>query len=270
MNPGEDRRTSRRTAPRSRRIGGEIREKSPEALRQSKDCAYLPSCRQLCCTRTGSAVSGRPPSCLRMARALLGADVPGSRRRRSSAARWNCFADPIAVIDRLRRVPLVSSRQHGMLSLRVIEVSMGQLAATDTAPLKEAQIKDAFAEQPLEELSGLAESVTAALGGLHVIEDRMRAGAGERRRAGIRAVDHAARQDRAAHTNTAGARSDAARDGTGIAGSEQGWPCVLGHIGSRDEAVRALPCRLTFVPMNRRVQCRCCAIAPSGWCRRGF
>ena len=38
----------------------------------------------------------------------------------------NCFADQWAVIDALRRLPLVSSRKHGKLSLRDIEMATGQ------------------------------------------------------------------------------------------------------------------------------------------------
>ena len=33
----------------------------------------------------------------------------------------NCFADPMAVVDRIRRLPLVRSRQHGTFSLRDID-----------------------------------------------------------------------------------------------------------------------------------------------------
>ena len=40
----------------------------------------------------------------------------------------NCFADPMAVVDGLRRVPLVRSRQHGTFSLRDIDIATNQLA----------------------------------------------------------------------------------------------------------------------------------------------
>ena len=38
----------------------------------------------------------------------------------------NCFADPMAVVDRVWRLPLVDSRQHGRFSLRDIEIARGQ------------------------------------------------------------------------------------------------------------------------------------------------
>src|SRR5712675_2145637 len=39
----------------------------------------------------------------------------------------NCFADPMAVIDAIRRVPLVRSRQHGSFSLRDVDIATNQL-----------------------------------------------------------------------------------------------------------------------------------------------
>ena len=120
VNPGEDRRTSRRTAPRSRRIGAKSGRNRPRRCARAKTCAYLPPCRQLCCTRTGLPFL----AALRVACGWLELyweqTYPVLDGDGFSSA-LNCFADPIAVIDRLRRVPLVSSRQHGMLSLRVIE-----------------------------------------------------------------------------------------------------------------------------------------------------
>ena len=46
----------------------------------------------------------------------------------------NCFADPMAVVDALRRVPLVSSRQHGTFSLRDIDIATGQVMPATATP----------------------------------------------------------------------------------------------------------------------------------------
>src|SRR5918993_3396960 len=43
----------------------------------------------------------------------------------------NYFADPMAVLDGLRRLPLVSSRQHGIFSLRDIDIATGQMQPVD-------------------------------------------------------------------------------------------------------------------------------------------
>src|SRR5690349_10592840 len=37
----------------------------------------------------------------------------------------NCLADPMAVIDGLRRMPLVQSRQHGTITLRALDIAAG-------------------------------------------------------------------------------------------------------------------------------------------------
>jgi type VI secretion system protein ImpA len=88
----------------------------------------------------------------------------------------NCFADPVAVIDGIRRVPLVSSRQHGTFALRDLEIASGQLQPREgeTAP-DEARIKAAFAAMPDEELRSLHQSIVDALSAAKSIESRMRA-----------------------------------------------------------------------------------------------
>ena len=59
---------------------------------------------------------------------LLGSDLSRWSTETAIVRRsaLNCFADPIAVIDALRRAPIVSSRQHGTFSLRDIDIATGQ------------------------------------------------------------------------------------------------------------------------------------------------
>jgi type VI secretion system protein ImpA len=87
----------------------------------------------------------------------------------------NCFADPMAVIDRLRRTPLVDSRQHGRFSLRDIDIATGQTppGATDVKP-EEGQIDAAFLEMPIEQLAGLQQGAAGAKAALDSMEARMR------------------------------------------------------------------------------------------------
>jgi type VI secretion system protein ImpA len=86
----------------------------------------------------------------------------------------NCFADPMAVIDALRRLPLVTSRQHGRFSLRDIDLATGQQQPSngDVRP-DEAQIDAAFAELPLEELQTLQRSASEGLIAIRGIETAM-------------------------------------------------------------------------------------------------
>lgn len=87
----------------------------------------------------------------------------------------NCFADPMAVVERLRRMPLVESRQHGQFSLRDIEIATGQAPpGTSDARPDEGQINVAFGDMPLEELSSLQRKVDDTLAALAKIEGKMR------------------------------------------------------------------------------------------------
>ncbi len=87
----------------------------------------------------------------------------------------NCLADPMAVIDRIWRLPLVASRQHGRYSLRDIEIARGQAAP---GPLEakpdEAAILSAFGELSLEDLTALDATIAAGSAALTSIDAKMR------------------------------------------------------------------------------------------------
>ena len=91
----------------------------------------------------------------------------------------NCFADPMAVVDRVWRLPLVASRQHGKFSLRDVEVARGQ---TPPGPLEakpdEAAIRMAFKELALEDVTAIERDITAGVAALNAIDARMRSEGG--------------------------------------------------------------------------------------------
>ncbi len=91
----------------------------------------------------------------------------------------NCFADPMAVVDRVWRLPIVSSRQHGRFSLRDAEVAQGhvQPAKNEKVP-DERGFREALKEIPTEELAAGEQSVTAALAALNAMDAHMRAEGG--------------------------------------------------------------------------------------------
>jgi type VI secretion system protein ImpA len=91
----------------------------------------------------------------------------------------NCFADPMAVVDRVWRLPIVTSRQHGRFSLRDIDIAGGQAqpTANENRPDDRA-LKEALKEIPVEELTALQQHVTAAAAALSAIDARMRAEGG--------------------------------------------------------------------------------------------
>jgi type VI secretion system protein ImpA len=87
----------------------------------------------------------------------------------------NCFADPMAVLDRLRRTPLVESRQHGRFSLRDIDLAKGTLAPGPSEDKPDmAQIEAALAELPLDALMRLYQGGQNALAAVTRIDARMR------------------------------------------------------------------------------------------------
>lgn len=165
-------------------------------------------------------------------------DEDGIARRNA----LNCLADPMAVVDRVWRLPLVASRQHGRFSLRDIEIARGQ---TQPGPMEakadEAAIRDAFGELPIEELAALDRSVTDAMAALNSIDARMRnEGGPEAAPEFAPLVAQFAKLNRVCKEHLA-LRSD----GSGAAaGGLEGGAAQAGYTGgavkSRQDAVRAL------------------------------
>ena len=87
----------------------------------------------------------------------------------------NCFCDPVAVLEGLRRAPLVTDRRLGRFSLRDVEIANGQLnPANGELRADRSQIDAAFAGMPLDELVALHGSVTEASDALRRIDQKMR------------------------------------------------------------------------------------------------
>lgn len=86
----------------------------------------------------------------------------------------NYFADPIACLDGLRRAVLVRHRQHGVVTLRDIELGSGPPGSGADAPVDQARIEAALASISAEELDRLGSAVVAALAALKRIDARMR------------------------------------------------------------------------------------------------
>lgn len=230
---------------------GEIRDAALEALRESKDIRLL--------AHLGTALlrtDGLPAfaQTLDVASQWLSAywdqtfplvDEDAILRRNA----LNCFADQMAVIDGLRRVPLVSSRQHGRFSLRDLDIAAGQASAADgEARPDDAQIAAAFATMPLEDLTRLQQSAAQGLSAIQRIDGMMRGEAGEGAApsldpltAALARIDRVLRGQLAARTN--GPRTSG--DGAGRADAETGasdgpGSLAVGAIRSRQDAMHAL------------------------------
>jgi len=153
----------------------------------------------------------------------------------------NCLADPMAVVDRVWRLPLVASRQHGRYGLRDIEIARGQVAP---GPLEakpdEAAIRAAFGEMPTEELTALDRSVADALAALNSIDARMRSEGGPDVAPDFAPLStqfaklNRFLREQVESRNGAGAGAVAGGDGAGAASF------AVGGIASRQDAIRAL------------------------------
>lgn len=159
----------------------------------------------------------------------------------------NCFADPMAVVDGIRRLPLVSSRQHGTFSLRDLDVAAGQVAPAEGEERPDQrQIDAALAATPLERLRHLRTSAADGLAALQRIDAAMRAAGGagaapafDLLSAQLTRIDRllgdhlAVREEAPPEPMTGG--DELTRGGT-----VRGGVAEPGAIRSRDDAVRAL------------------------------
>lgn len=166
----------------------------------------------------------------------------------------NSFADRMAIVDGVRRTPLVVNRQLGSFSLRDIEIANGQLTPSDSdsTPANQAQIAAAFAAAPPEEIVALKAAVAAAIDALQAIEAKMRAAGGSEAAPAFdplisplvlmrRVIHEQAPQGGAATESGEASVTDAP---TG------GGPTAVGGIRSRQDAIRALDAVAAFFRQN--------------------
>ncbi|HEY6360671.1 MAG TPA: type VI secretion system protein TssA [Vicinamibacterales bacterium] len=154
----------------------------------------------------------------------------------------NCFADQMAVIDALRRLPLASSRQHGTFSLRDIEIASGQLPGDGDVRLDEARVNAAFAAMSRGDVTRLQDATGQALAAVKRIDVKMREERGPDAAPGFDPLSlQLAKIDKVLRTQL-GLRTDG--DAPGPEGSDGGpqanEPAPLGRISSRQDAIRAL------------------------------
>ena len=92
----------------------------------------------------------------------------------------NNFNDRLAIVDAVRRTPLVTTRATGPISLRQVDLATGVVPVTkeDGVPPKEGEINAAFAAAPLADLRAQAEAVKGALEALGQIDAKMLAAGG--------------------------------------------------------------------------------------------
>ena len=237
---------------------GEIRQRSLDALATSKDLrllAYLGSA----LLRTSGILAFNETvavasSWLEAYWAQVYPQVDEDAFFRQSAL--NCLADPVAVVEGLRRAPLVSTR-HGRFSLRDLDIAAGQLKPREgeSAP-EEEQIAAAFNATPLGELMTLKESMTKALAALNTVDQTMRREGGveaapnfEPLSSVLKKAEFVLRTRLTIHPEAAG---DANLDEGGAEADKTGPGAVIavGAIKSREDAIRALEAAAEFFRRN--------------------
>lgn len=158
----------------------------------------------------------------------------------------NNFADPMAIVDRVWRMPLVSSRQHGRFGLRELDITEGRATPGPQDGHAEAgALRAAFTAMSLEELTELADSVTAAIAALHSIDARMRSDGGPEMAPDFGPLLAQFARAKKLFTDQLAARAPAAAaDGGDLAeGAAPGVEASgfrSGVIKSRQDAIRAL------------------------------
>jgi type VI secretion system protein ImpA len=167
----------------------------------------------------------------------------------------NCFADPMAVVDRVWRQPLVTSRQHGRYSLRDIDIAKGVVTpgATENRP-DERAIQDAFREISTEELVALDQTIVAAVAALSSIDSKMRGEGGPEVAPDFAPLtNQLAKLNRIYKEQLATRGDSAAAAGTESAG-EGGAGAAVGFAGgairTRQDAIRALDSVAEFFRRN--------------------
>jgi type VI secretion system protein ImpA len=167
----------------------------------------------------------------------------------------NCLADRIAVIDALRRAPLVMVPQLGAVSVRDLEIASGQAIGPEGEDRRpnQALTKAAFAASPIETLIGLMDGCGNALGALRRIETAMVSHAGVEAAPAFEPLEKFLRRAQEMLANQIKAHPDKARaGGASVAGNGEdkgGASHSLGPVGSiqsREDAVRALDAIATF------------------------
>jgi type VI secretion system protein ImpA len=169
----------------------------------------------------------------------------------------SCFSDRIAIVDALRRVPLVISRQYGSFSLRDLDLSQGKLPAeTDSAIPNEAEIAAAFKAMAVEDLNALLATVASAGQSIKRIEVKMTEAVGTEGAPDFRLldenmsrIDKVLRERRAAHPAAPAQNTEVVTAAPEDASATRGGG-NLGAVRSRQDAVRVLDAVAKFFYEN--------------------
>jgi type VI secretion system protein ImpA len=232
----------------------DIRDRSVEALRKSKDfrlLAHLASA----VVRTG----GFPDfvTTLKVAARWLEqwanevfprVDDDAILRRNA----LNGFADRMAIVDGVRRAPVLAHAQLGSLRIRDIEIALGQLAPAEgeTATMDQSQLEALLAASPAQELQSLAAQLDEALGSLRSIEEVMRSQGGTQAAPNFESLSTPLARTAKLLKDQLATRSPVNSVVPEVPGETAGVVVSVDSIRSRQDAERALDAVAAFFRTN--------------------
>ena len=167
----------------------------------------------------------------------------------------NCFADRVAVVDGLRRAPLLVHRQLGIYSIRDIEIAQGHLTPGPDEPPRDASQLDALLTAlETENLQTIAGQVTAAVDNFRAIEATMRDHGGSEATPDFTAPLQLLVRTKILLDAQLATRlpADAANsaDGAADGGGRPAGSRAPGAIGTRDDAMKTLDAVAAFFRAN--------------------
>jgi type VI secretion system protein ImpA len=168
----------------------------------------------------------------------------------------SCFADRFAIVDGIRRTPIIENKQLGRFTLRDFELATGKLAPTetDTTLPTESELTAALTASPLEELQTLEGRFASAIGSLQAIDAAMRDFGGAAASPDFNPLQDSLGTIRKLlrdQLEIRGAASgESAAQGDGVEGEGGGTGKAVGGIKSRQDAVRAIDIVAAYFRQN--------------------
>jgi type VI secretion system protein ImpA len=165
----------------------------------------------------------------------------------------NCLSDRMAIVDALRRLPLVSNPQLGSYSLRDHEIATGQFTPpeSEAKTVAEAEMTAAFIAAPIEQLTATRDELQGALDAAKAIEAKMRSEAGSDSTPTFDDLSsQLAKMVRLVGEQVSTRAGDAPATEGDAGQQSSGGAIAVGAIKSRQDAIRALDAVATFFRQN--------------------
>lgn len=170
----------------------------------------------------------------------------------------SCFADRFAIVDGIRRTPIIENKQLGRFALRDVELATGKLTPTetDTAVPTESEVTAALTASPLEDLQKLEAQFAQAIADLQAIDAAMRDFGGAAASPDFNPLQDSLGTVRKLLRDQLDARGgesgESAGDGAGVEGEGGGGGGGkgVGGIKSRQDAIRAIDIVAAYFRQN--------------------